>query len=64
METSQGNNWDIHLQTMDDLHKPALDQIGFQELITEQMAWWSTEFAAGEWKQPKCSKYSWKQIQH
>lgn len=42
IDYSQGNNWDIHLQTMDDLHKPQLDEIGFQELITEQMAWWST----------------------
>lgn len=30
------------METLDDLHKPNLDQIGFQELITEQMAWWST----------------------
>ena len=44
IDYSQGNNWDIHLQTMDDLHKPALDQIGFQELITEQMAWWNTHW--------------------
>ena len=29
---------------MGDLHKPALDQIGFQELITEQMAWWNTHW--------------------
>ena len=28
---------------MDDVHKPQLDEIGFQELITEQMAWWTTE---------------------
>lgn len=42
LDYSQGNKWDTHLETMDDFHKPALDQIGFQELITEQMAWWST----------------------
>ena len=42
IDYSQSNNWDIHLQTMDDLHKPALDKIGFQDLITEQMAWWDT----------------------
>lgn len=43
VDYSQGNNWDIYsLKTMDDLHKPALDGIGFQELITEQMAWWDT----------------------
>ena len=43
IDYSQGNTWDTSLQTMDDLHKPALDQIGFQELIAEQLAWWSTE---------------------
>ena len=42
LDYSQGNKWDTHLETMDDFHKPALDEIGFQELITEQMAWWST----------------------
>jgi hypothetical protein len=44
IDYSQGNKWDIHLQTMDDLHKPALDAIGFQELITEQMAWFDTNW--------------------
>ena len=29
--------------TMDDLHKPALDEIGFQELTTELMAWWDSK---------------------
>ena len=42
IDYTQGNRWFINLKTMDDLHKPALDEIGFQELITEQMAWWST----------------------
>ena len=42
LDYSQGNKWDTGLVTLDDLHKPGLDQIGFQELITEQMAWWST----------------------
>ena len=43
IDYSQGNEWDVNLQTMDDFHKPALDGIGFQELITEQMAWQSTD---------------------
>lgn len=43
VDYSQGNKWDTNLKTMDDLHKPALDQIGFQDLITDQMAWWDTE---------------------
>lgn len=64
IDYSQGNKWDIHLQTMDDLHKPALDEIGFQELITEQMAWWDTTHGAtGPWvtksagKQPAWINY-------
>ena len=37
---SNGNKWfNTDLITMDDLHKPALDGIGFQDLITEQMDW-------------------------
>ena len=39
VDYSQGNKWDINLKTMNDLHKPPLDAIGFQDLITEQMAW-------------------------
>ena len=31
------------MQNMDDFHKPTLDAIGFQELITEEAAAWSTE---------------------
>ena len=42
IDYSQGNKWDVSLDTMDDFHKPNLDEIGFQELITEKMAWWST----------------------
>ncbi len=42
IDYSQGNRWDIHLKTLDDLHKPALDGIGFQELITEQMLYSDT----------------------
>lgn len=38
----QGNDWDMSLRTLNDLHKPALDEIGFQDLITDQMAWWDT----------------------
>ena len=44
------------LKTMDDLHKPALDQIGFQELITEQMAFWDTAYEGDEWVQRSAGK--------
>ena len=43
---SQGNQWDINLKTLDDLHKPALDGIGFQDLITEQMHFGDTMMSA------------------
>lgn len=46
IDYSQGNDWDVNLKTMNDLHKPALDEIGFQDLITEQMAWWTTDVPA------------------
>jgi len=63
VDYSQGNTWDVNLQTVDDLHKPGLDQIGFQDLITEQMAWWNTYFDVDEWvtqsagKQPAWINY-------
>lgn len=63
IDYSQGNEWDVNLETLDDLHKPGLDQIGFQDLITEQMAWWSTYFDTDQWytrsagKQPAWVNY-------
>lgn len=38
IDYSQGNKWYTELDSMDDLHKPALDGIGFQDLITQQMS--------------------------
>ena len=38
IDYSQGNDFDLNLQTIDDLHKPALDGIGYQDLVQEQMA--------------------------
>ena len=40
VDYSQGTKWDRNLKTMNDLHKPALDAIGFQDLVTNKMAWW------------------------
>lgn len=47
IDYSQGNKWDVNLKTMDDFHKPALDEIGFEDKITDSMAWWDTEIVAG-----------------
>ena len=64
IDYSQGTKWDRNLQTMNDLHKPALDAIGFQDLVTSKMAWWDTDitevgarnkFSAG--KQPAWIDY-------
>jgi hypothetical protein len=43
IDYSQGNKWDVNLKSMNDLHKPALDEIGFQDLTTDQMAWFDTD---------------------
>ena len=43
VDYSQGNKWDTNLKTMNDLHKPALDEIGYQDLVTDQMAWFGSE---------------------
>ncbi|AXH73771.1 MAG: hypothetical protein [Microviridae sp.] len=65
IDYSQGNTWWTHLSTMDDFHKPGLDEIGFQDLITEQMnayetsvdvATVATTFSAG--KQPAWVNYT------
>ncbi len=56
VDYSQGNKWDLHLQTLDDLHKPALDEIGFQDLLSEQMAWWDTRWNGTEWVRNSAGK--------
>lgn len=43
----QGNKWHNNLETMEDIHKSAFDSIGFQNLITDQMAFWDTVVAGG-----------------
>lgn len=37
IDYSQGNDWDISLNNMGQLHVPALDGIGFQDLMLEQL---------------------------
>ena len=47
IDYSQGNKWWSRLETMDDLHKPNLDAIGFQELITDEFCALDTVAGAG-----------------
>lgn len=56
IDYSQGNKWDVNLQTLDDLHKPNLDEIGFQDLITEQMAFWDTTWNGTTWVRKSAGK--------
>lgn len=65
VDYSQGNKWWTRLDTMNDFHKPNLDQIGFQELLSQEMhgrAWRieannkTTNFSVG--KQPAWTEYT------
>lgn len=47
LDYSQGNDWHTRLRTYADFHVPALDEIGFEDLITDQMAWWDTTVTPG-----------------
>ena len=47
IDYSQGNDFDLNLQTIDDLHKPAPDGIGYQDLIQEQMVGETSVYEGG-----------------
>ena len=49
IDYSQGNDFDLNLQTIDDLHKPALDGIGYQDLIQEQMVGNTSVYEGGSY---------------
>ncbi len=44
----QGNNWFMNLQNYDELHKPSLDQIGFQDLMGDTFAWFNGHETDGD----------------
>lgn len=53
LDYSQGNKWYMtELDSVADLHKPALDGIGFEDLLQERAAWWGTYWDVNdqEWK--------------
>ena len=65
VDYSQGNKWWTRLDTMNDFHKPNLDQIGFQELLTQEIhgrSWkLNTNFNAKDYsvgKQPAWTEYT------
>ena len=44
LDYTQGNQWDVNLKSIDDMHKPALDGIGFQDLSAELLLADTTKF--------------------
>lgn len=42
----QGNDFDVYLKTLDEIHKPALDGIGYQDLLTYKAAGWAADNVA------------------
>ena len=51
LDYTQGNQWDINLKSIDDMHKPALDGIGFQDLSAELLLADTTVFNGDNFKQ-------------
>lgn len=44
IDYSTGNKWfNTELNTLNDLHKPALDGIGWQDLLAERGYWWGSD---------------------
>ena len=46
IDYSQGNEFFNEFQTLDDIHKPALDGIGYQDSLNWQRAWWDDTYLA------------------
>lgn len=58
IDYSQGNRFYVHLKNWNEFHKPNLDQIGFQDLISEDMAYFGTYWRQdqGAWIQNSVGK--------
>ena len=46
IDYAQGNEFFNEFQTLDDIHKPALDGIGYQDSLNWQRAWWDDTYLA------------------
>ena len=44
IDYSQGNDFDTDWTTIDDMHKPALDGIGYQDSVNTGRAWWDDTY--------------------
>lgn len=46
IDYSQGNDFDSDWVSLDDMHKPALDGIGYQDSVNTGRAWWDDTYGA------------------
>lgn len=57
IDYSQGNEFFNELKTLDDIHKPALDGIGYQDSLNWQRAWWDDQYQSNSSRlQPAAGK--------
>lgn len=56
IDYSQGNDWFVYLNSIDELHKPNLDGIGFQDLLARNMIC-TSKYADAVGKQPAWINY-------
>ena len=57
IDYSQGNDFYVYHQTVDDIHKPALDGIGYQDSVNWQRAFWDRQYnTTGQVQQPAVGK--------
>ena len=56
VDYAQGEDWDTALKTMNDLHKPQLDGIGWQDVMLQQVRW-DTKDGLAFGKQPAWLQY-------
>ncbi|AXH73118.1 MAG: major capsid protein [Microviridae sp.] len=53
---TQGNKWSLNLSSVDDLFKPKLNGIGFEDLQTETLAWWDVKHNGSTWVKKSAGK--------
>ena len=53
---TQGNKWSLNLSSVDDLFKPKLNGIGFEDLQTETLAWWDVKHNGTTWVKKSAGK--------
>lgn len=56
IDYNQGNKFDTNFKSLDDLHKPALDAIGYQDLVTEGQAYWDTRIVTAGYQRRSAGK--------